>query len=76
MTGSRDGDVLQRLAVAEQKLVEMQRLRDEDHRQLVRLMELANRGRGALWMLVKIGTVAGAIVGLGIAAWRYFSGSA
>lgn len=74
MTGSRDADVLQRLATAEQKLVEVQRLREDDHRQLERLMELANRGRGALWMLVKIGTVAGAIVGLVVAGWRYLFG--
>ena len=76
MTGARDGEVLQRLAVAEQKLVEMQRLREDDHRQIEELMVLAHRGRGARWMLIKIGTVAGAIVGLGIAAWRYLFGGA
>lgn len=72
MTGSRDAEVLQRLAKAEAQLVTVQRQRDDDHRELQELKELANKGRGALWMLIKIGTVAGAIVGLCIAAWRYF----
>lgn len=76
MTGSRDADILQRLAKAEQQLVEIQRLRDNDHRELQDLKELANKGRGALWMLIKIGTVAGAIVGICIAAWRYLTGGA
>ena len=74
MTGSRDADVLQRLATAEQKLVTVQRQREDDHRELQELKELANKGRGALWMLVKIGTVAGAIVGLAVAVWRYLHG--
>ena len=76
MSGSRDADILQRLAKAEEKLVTVQRQRDNDHRELQELKELANKGRGALWMLIKIGTVAGAIAGLWFAAWRYVFGGA
>lgn len=73
MTGSRDRDLISRIESMEQELYGVDR-KSGIKRKVDDLWSLSKMGRGALWMLVKIGTVAGAIVGLAVAVWRYLHG--
>ena len=73
MTGSRDRDLLSRIERLEQEMYGVDR-KSGVKAKVEEVWSLSKMGRGALWMLIKIGTVAGAIVGLAVAAWRYFFG--
>lgn len=73
MTGSRDRDLLSRVERLEQEMYGVDR-KSGVKAKVEEVWSLSKMGRGALWMLVKIGTVAGAIVGLAVAGWRYVFG--
>ena len=73
MTGSRDRDLISRVETLEQEMYGVDR-KSGVKAKVEEVWGLAKMGRGALWMLIKIGTVAGAFVGLAVAFWRYLTG--
>lgn len=75
MTGSRDRDVISRIETLEQEMYGVDK-KSGVKGKVEDLWNLSRMGKGALWMLIKMGAVAGAVVGLGIAAWRYLFGGA
>lgn len=60
MTGSRDGDLLKRIG----------RLEDE----VKELNAIKNMGKGALWIVFKVGVVVGTIAGIVVAIWGAVKG--
>lgn len=62
MTGSRDGDLLKRIA----------RLEDE----VKELNAIKNMGKGVLWFVFKVGAVVGTIIALAAAIWGAVKGGA
>lgn len=73
MTGSRDREVLSRIESLEQEMYGVDR-KSGMKAKVEDLWGLSKMGKGALWMLFKIGIVASAVVGLVVAIWRFLHG--